>query len=166
MTNCQICGIDIAPRHRYCQACLAKVQKIQADFHKHDQQHVNRTCQNCGAPFIGSNHRKYCLECMFAAKVRRTMRAGLKPLWLEIIQKAPACAKCGKLVGFENLTMDHIMPVSRGGKTELENLQPLCRRCNSSKGDCLPVPSSAASHTNPTGAEATTQGQGQQGNSQ
>lgn len=32
------------------------------------------------------------------------------------------------------LTQDHIVPISQGGMHSLDNLQPLCRPCNSSKG--------------------------------
>lgn len=35
----------------------------------------------------------------------------------------------------ESLTIDHITPLSKGGGDELENLQFLCRRHNSAKGD-------------------------------
>jgi 5-methylcytosine-specific restriction endonuclease McrA len=35
----------------------------------------------------------------------------------------------------EGLTIDHIVPLSKGGSDELENLQFLCRKHNSSKGD-------------------------------
>lgn len=41
------------------------------------------------------------------------------------------CLKCGTN---EKISIDHIIPVSKGGKDETLNLQPLCRRCNSSKG--------------------------------
>lgn len=41
------------------------------------------------------------------------------------------CLFCGEV---RALTIDHIMPVERGGGNEPENIQALCRLCNSSKG--------------------------------
>jgi 5-methylcytosine-specific restriction endonuclease McrA len=43
---------------------------------------------------------------------------------------ASACVFCGSK---EKITMDHIIPISRSGNHSIGNLQPLCRRCNSSK---------------------------------
>lgn len=42
-----------------------------------------------------------------------------------------ACKKCFTT---ENLSIDHIVPVRRGGGNEHDNLQTLCVSCNSSKG--------------------------------
>lgn len=42
------------------------------------------------------------------------------------------CLKCKSPY---DLTVDHIIPVSKGGATTLDNLQTLCRTCNSQKGD-------------------------------
>ncbi len=42
--------------------------------------------------------------------------------------------KCVKCSTEHTLTIDHIKPVLLGGGDELENLQTLCKRCNSSKG--------------------------------
>ena len=44
------------------------------------------------------------------------------------------CAACGKPFRIEEMDADHIIPWSRGGKTEDANCQMLCRPCNASKG--------------------------------
>ena len=40
------------------------------------------------------------------------------------------CLCCGSRSG---LHADHVKPISRGGSNSIENIQPLCKRCNSSK---------------------------------
>lgn len=42
-----------------------------------------------------------------------------------------ACVQCGET---NDLCIDHIVAFSRGGSTRPENLQTLCRSCNSRKG--------------------------------
>lgn len=44
----------------------------------------------------------------------------------------PACMHCG--AGGE-LTMDHLIPRSRGGGEDAENIVTCCKHCNSSRGD-------------------------------
>lgn len=43
------------------------------------------------------------------------------------------CARCHRLESEILLTIDHIIPVSKGGTNERDNLQPLCQSCNSKK---------------------------------
>ena len=45
------------------------------------------------------------------------------------------CPICGGHFEYEEMEGDHIVPLSRGGKTVPENLQMLCRRCNATKSD-------------------------------
>ncbi|NER00841.1 MAG: HNH endonuclease [Cyanothece sp. SIO2G6] len=42
------------------------------------------------------------------------------------------CRHCGSQ---QNLSVDHIKPISKGGSNDMSNFQTLCRRCNSRKGD-------------------------------
>ena len=45
------------------------------------------------------------------------------------------CPVCGKHFEYGEMEGDHIVPWSKGGKTVPENLQMLCRRCNTPKSD-------------------------------
>ena len=49
------------------------------------------------------------------------------------------CHYCGEKVARENLTMDHVVPLSRGGKSTKGNLVPACKECNNKKKYLLPV---------------------------
>lgn len=44
------------------------------------------------------------------------------------------CMYCGHQFGYHQLTRDHIMPRSRGGRDSWENVVAACRRCNQFKG--------------------------------
>jgi 5-methylcytosine-specific restriction enzyme A len=44
-----------------------------------------------------------------------------------------ACHYCGKQVGAKALTMDHIVPLVRGGRSSKGNVVPACRDCNAAK---------------------------------
>ena len=43
------------------------------------------------------------------------------------------CQSCGKTHQETNLTIDHIIPLARGGTNDLSNLQTLCFTCNQRK---------------------------------
>ncbi len=50
-----------------------------------------------------------------------------------------ACYYCGRSVVPKELTMDHIVPLSRGGKSTRGNVVPACKECNNKKKYLLPV---------------------------
>ena len=45
------------------------------------------------------------------------------------------CRRCGVSERYAALEIDHIIPISKGGKSTYENLQTLCRKCNYEKGN-------------------------------
>jgi 5-methylcytosine-specific restriction endonuclease McrA len=44
------------------------------------------------------------------------------------------CQSCGTT---QTLTIDHIIPLAKGGSNDVSNLQTLCRSCNAQKRDRL-----------------------------
>ena len=45
------------------------------------------------------------------------------------------CGGCGKKLTWDNFTLDHIEPYSKGGRSQLANAALYCRSCNSAKGN-------------------------------
>ena len=52
--------------------------------------------------------------------------------WQRKTQKG-LCAYCGKSFPPRELTMDHIVPVARGGRSVKGNVAPACKACNNEK---------------------------------
>ncbi len=52
---------------------------------------------------------------------------------------AGICSYCGTKVIPAELTMDHVIPLSRGGTSERFNIVPACKECNNKKKYLLPA---------------------------
>lgn len=60
--------------------------------------------------------------------VERVNRAGV------ILRDASTCYLCGKVLALAEVTLDHVIPIARGGAHAEWNLRVACRPCNASKG--------------------------------
>jgi 5-methylcytosine-specific restriction enzyme A len=49
------------------------------------------------------------------------------------------CYYCRRVVGHRALTMDHIVPLARGGRSTRGNVAPACKECNTRKKSLVPV---------------------------
>ena len=49
------------------------------------------------------------------------------------------CYYCRRQVGHKALTMDHLVPLGRGGTSIRGNVVPACKECNTRKKSLLPI---------------------------
>lgn len=152
---CAKCGEEIpASRHhvnaRFCSS--------RCSLNFHNAKHRNskrpvllRKCAVCGDDIPPTDRltKKYCSadcrnrrdrspEVVFRyvnARRARLAGASARPLPRRVLRRlrAARCTYCGGPGG----TVDHLVPLSRGGQHSEGNLAPACRSCNSSKGDKL-----------------------------
>jgi hypothetical protein len=81
---------------------------------------------------------KHCLQSGHNRRKRKPIYQ-YKKIFKELLYKYKfKCVQCEEN-NEKRLTIDHIIPVSKGGSDEIKNLQILCRSCNSKKGNKLEV---------------------------
>jgi 5-methylcytosine-specific restriction endonuclease McrA len=56
-----------------------------------------------------------------------------------LLRDRNTCQYCGKILAAGELTLDHVIPRSRGGASTWENLVACCHGCNRRKGNMLPL---------------------------
>ena len=70
---------------------------------------------------------------------REKARALRSTAWWKEQLRRGVCHYCGKQVGAAELTMDHVVPVARGGKSTRGNCVPCCKECNNRKKAYTPA---------------------------
>ncbi len=72
-------------------------------------------------------------------KERQKARELRRSQWWRNRIAAGECYYCHAKVPAAELTLDHVVPLVRGGRTTKGNCVPACKTCNSHKKDLLPV---------------------------
>lgn len=69
------------------------------------------------------------------AKIKNAPGTGITPAeWRTIKNETDnRCVYCGKK--FDVLEIDHVEPLTKGGRHDVDNIVPACKSCNSSKGN-------------------------------
>ncbi len=109
---------------------------------------IELTDQNTGGNYRQS-HTLICKSCdnkriSKNKKERKNkmpwLRDGYAKAWIKhlLIEQSGYCVLCGETLDYEDFHVDHIMPKSRGGGNNLDNLELLCSKCNRSKFDMTP----------------------------
>jgi len=62
-----------------------------------------------------------------------------KTQWWKNLRGRGACYYCKQRFPATILTMDHVIPISRGGKTTKSNVVACCKECNNKKKYLLPI---------------------------
>ena len=72
-------------------------------------------------------------------KEKQKARDLRKTQWWQRKCSEGTCFYCGASVMPKELTMDHIIPIIRGGKSTKGNVVPACKECNNKKKHSLPM---------------------------
>ena len=81
----------------------------------------------------------YDLEEADMKRERRKARDLRHSQWWKRRLAKGVCHYCGRRTPAAELTMDHIVPIARGGKSTKGNLVPACKDCNNKKKQMLPM---------------------------
>lgn len=114
-----------------CKDCRHEKRKIEYRLKREKYIIVNKQ-------WIEDNYEQHLENARVASSTRRALKRGVKHLgnftkeqWLFLCNRANnICLKCGLK---KKLTVDHVLPLIKGGTNRIENIQPLCKPCNSSK---------------------------------
>lgn len=154
---CERCGKEYLPRawnSKYCLTCrpiviaeqkrVANLRAIASDREGYLEKHRIRNAKSRDrmAEYMTQYyHTPSGKDSMRRARLkhRHALRAAgtldIEAFYAKCSELGWHCQVCGKELTKDTVTIDHIVPVSKGGTNDSANLQPLCRPCNTRKGN-------------------------------
>jgi 5-methylcytosine-specific restriction endonuclease McrA len=123
--HCTMCGSYLRTPGEYCPECEEHLRKVRESDKKWEQEHGEAYRQSLyvSAPRQRTPQERRSAKALYHTHKHR--KAVIK-------RDGAVCRVCGAV---DDLCIDHIVPVAKGGQDELSNFQVLCRSCNSRKRD-------------------------------
>jgi 5-methylcytosine-specific restriction endonuclease McrA len=137
--ECEVCKNEYVPRSPRAKTCSRKCSSKRWKLLNREKsnEHNRNSAKRCRLKdperyrFYVKNRKHMIRESSGSTKTF-SKQFTLKD-WDEIMRMFEyKCAICGCN---EKLTIDHIIPLSKGGEHNKKNIQPLCHSCNSRKKD-------------------------------
>jgi len=75
----------------------------------------------------------------FIKQEKHKAREIRKSQWWKNRRAKNVCYYCESQTPAKQLTMDHVIPISKGGRSEKSNLVPCCKSCNNKKKNLLTI---------------------------
>lgn len=148
-------AINVAEKSSQCRRSIKQMildgyrqWPVQCRFNGQLPVLVLRHCIICGDPFFQRQNPRVKILCSHKCASRRGAQLRAHKMCghpridrLAIFDRDEwKCCKCGKDVirdksnrHPDQANIDHIIPLSKGGGSETDNLQTLCRKCNATK---------------------------------
>lgn len=131
---CKQCGKtnDRLPK-TLCTSCVRKGKDGLNRRKEANPEKMKLSIKEKGRRYYIKNKEDILLRLRDAKARRRGAEGKFTPAeWRSLLDKYEhKCLWCGKTGG--KLTVDHVLPVSKGGTNYIDNIQPLCDHCNKSK---------------------------------
>jgi len=151
--RCARCNSEVTSRvAKYCEDCRAVAYREQMDRHNAARRIVTteRTCIVCQVVFLGGPYRRTCSSFCSSQLHRSARHAKERGVEVEVFSHIQIFARdkwrchiCGvktprELRGVNapnSPELDHVVPLSRGGKHSRTNVRCACRACNQAKSN-------------------------------
>lgn len=125
----------MADTKQYCIYCGRVIHRCQCGQPDSKIQQFMERGNQIYTPSYRETHYKRGVPPQIKKRERTTMRKNYQVWYTELADTCgEVCANCGDT---ENLVIDHIVSIARGGLSEVDNLQLLCVTCNTIKGKLI-----------------------------
>lgn len=152
---CSVCNSATSSNGRFirgmCSACYRRIFVRGSTIKPRTK--FSGPCEKCGIsdPLLKYNYKLcpkcfawYCNNVRLANAYNRARKAGVvteltDAQWLKVLKHFKyRCAYCGKDI-WNKYTVDHVIPISKGGTHAIDNVVPCCLSCNGKKGNGPPL---------------------------